>query len=121
MKVVNFKSINDVQYFSEDVVVILLIIVIMEAVKKNTNDKINIDLRLLKFSGMNVQNEYITQLLCKVIFDSRTNSAKSSDVFKTKQIYYALLNDGKMNAKLSQPRPLNILLPSKFFTSDTRW
>ncbi|KAF5401936.1 Cytosolic carboxypeptidase 2 [Paragonimus heterotremus] len=100
---------------------LLPILYVLEVVKEDTCDKMSFDSCVLKFNGIKVQNEYIAHLLCKVLYNSNTYSAKSSDVFKTKQIYYALLNDGKMNAKLSQPRPLNILPPPESSTSDTRW
>ncbi|CAH8850595.1 unnamed protein product [Trichobilharzia szidati] len=32
---------------------------------------------------------------------------KPKDVFKSRQIYYSSINDGKITAKLSKPRPLN--------------
>ncbi|RTG83985.1 uncharacterized protein DC041_0008616 [Schistosoma bovis] len=32
---------------------------------------------------------------------------KSKDVLKTRQIYYSLLNNGKLAAKLSKPKPLD--------------
>ncbi|KAG5446019.1 Cytosolic carboxypeptidase 2 [Clonorchis sinensis] len=46
---------------------------------------------------------------------------KSSDVFKTKQIYYALLDDGKLDAKLSQPRELDPLRIKGNANWDINW